>query len=934
MKHITFSDENQRKIEIFLLVVYTIYSLGIFAYGINNEWNIWSDFIVIVCFMAPWGVYLTRTGTYTFRAVFSSIMMQCGLVVFGIHVDNIFNVLPLFYIFVVLFGTYGIPKIIYSNIITTLFIFFWQGAVAGNIPYSTQTQVLMSVSQLASTLLLEYVVYVWTRQNSLGSKQLLDIIEELKVVERSKDDFVANVSHEIRTPINTICGMSELLLEKDLPYDIKENIRYIQMAGRNLTGVVRDILDFSELQSGKIEIEEEAYNIASTVNDVINMALALKEDREIELIVDCNANIPSVLLGDEKKLRRIIMNLVSNGIKFTENGCVSIRVSFRKEEYGINLIISVKDTGIGISEADLENLFKGFKQVDSSRKRQEGGLGLGLAITNVLVNKMGGALTIKSKPGRGTTVQIVVPQKVLDETPIASINDRQNVNVATYIDMEQFEEIAIREEYSNSIIHMVEQLRGKCHVCRNLAELQRRESKERFSHIFISLVEYKEDPVYFDELSRKTRVIVVLDRFEEKELHNANLLKIYKPFYILTIVSVLNGMTDNDGGEGIKHAKFTTVDTHVMVVDDNQMNLRVAEELLSRYAIKVTTASSGREALQKVMKAEYDFIFMDHMMPEMDGAETLHHIRHRIGTYYQKVPVIALTANAVAGTREMLISEGFNDFLEKPIECSVLERVLKRHLSPEKIVYLDMVNYEGKEQIVQGEEILPEEEKSEQDGLVIDGIDVEKGILYCGGEEQYIAILKGYCEDWSGSGMRVVNAYKKKDWDNYTIAVHGLKGAMRTIGATEVSELAKKLEFAGKGNDIEYILNNHERFIEEYTGLLQCLQDNRIINPEGIEFNKLCEEMQDESEGAECDELPEISNEEIDKKMSEMEMAAYNLDGELIMSIIDELQKYQYKGYRMNEILEPVKRKVEMCDYISAADYAVKWKESIADKER
>lgn len=913
MEHVTYSGDNQKIIERFLLFVYTIFSLVIYGLGVNQHWNIWSNIIIIACFMAAWTVHLTKVKTYEFRAFFSAIMMQCSLIVYGINVEEISTFLLTFYVFIVLFGSYGKPKIISSTLITAVFIFLYRGVILKNLQSADESQMLSYFTQLVTTLFLVYVVYIWTKRNSEGSQQLLNTIEELKIVERSKDDFVANVSHEIRTPINTICGMSEVLLREDLPYEIKESVQYIQTAGRNLTGVVRDILDFSELQSGKIELEEEAYNITSTVNDVINMALALKEEKNIELIVDCNANIPSVLLGDEKKLRRIIMNIISNGIKFTEEGCVSIRIGFRKEEYGINLIISVKDTGIGISEADLEKLFKGFTQVDASRKRQEGGLGLGLAITSVLVKKLGGALTIKSKVGKGTTVQIVVPQKVLDESPIAAINDRHNVNVAAYIDMEQFDVITIRDEYSNSIIHMVEQLRGKCHICRNLAELQRRESKERFSHIFISIVEYREDPAYFDELANKTNVIVILNRFEEKYINNPNLLKIYKPFYILTIVSVLNGLYDNtkNSGHG-KHEKFVVKNGHVLVVDDNQMNLRVAEEILANYEIKVTTASSGKEALDKVTQAEYDFIFMDHMMPEMDGVETLRRIRHKIGTYYQKVPIIALTANAVAGTREMLLEEGFNDFLEKPIERSVLERILKRTLSSDKIIYRDVATDDNPDETCDGET------------FEIEDLDVQKGILYCGGQEQYIKILQGYCEDWENTGSGVEEAFKQADWKNYTIAVHGLKGALRTIGATQISEMARKLEYAGKENRIDYILKHHEELMNEYRRLFDKLSTNKYIYPAAQVIEDKEEKLQEEN-------VPEIEEEEFDKKISEMETAMYTLDGEVLMEIITELQKYQYKGNSLQEILTPIKRKVEMCDYISAVESVVKWKSGLTE---
>ena len=685
----------------------------------------------------------------------------------------------------------------------------------------------------------------------------MDTIEELEKAENSKDDFVANVSHEIRTPINTICGMSEVILNEELPFYVKEKVLDIQRAGRNLMGSVSDILDFSELQSGELEIEEEAYNISSTINDVIHMAMAYMNDKKIELIVDCDPNIPCELLGDEKKLRRVILQLMDNAIKFTETGCVTLKIGYRKEAYGINLSVTVKDTGIGIKEENLEKLFTSFHQVDTSRKRHEGGLGLGLAISYALIQKMGGTITVKSKWGKGTAIRFVVPQKILDETPIVSLQNKSHINAATYIDMEQFEMSEIRDEYSNMILNMAEKLKGKCQVCRNFSELQRRNEKEHFSHIFISIMEYRENRTFFDKLAKESNVVVMLEYKDEKEITNPQLQKIYKPFYILTIVSALNGAKrkmnpiNSDG-----RTKIETKDVHVLIVDDNTMNIRVAEEMLATYKIKVTKAFSGKEALEKIVSMDYDFVFMDHMMPEMDGVECFHRIRQKSGTYYHNVPIIALTANAVAGTREMLLKEGFDDFLEKPIERSVLERVLKRNLAPEKIIEKNKVQDEKEHLVKEDKEVCEkkemqnyEEEKSlkeerklceKQDGekkspdqwlrtLESLGVDVEKALIYCNGKEAYYKILQGYCKEEEKLLKKAEEYFETKDWKNYTILVHGIKSAMYSIGAISVSELAKELEMAGKREDTAYILKHHEEMAERYREFFIKLKDSGIL---------------------------------------------------------------------------------------------------------
>ncbi len=895
---------NQKAIEKFLLGVFTFYTITLVLIGNMNGWSRTYDVIWICSLCAAWTVSLSKLSTYEFRMYVFGILMQVSVLLYALNTDKFSEAIPTFMIFVVLLGLSGVATLVVSTVVTICIIFLFYLVSMGN---EAMSQLPIMVSQLANVFLLQFAVYTWSKRNDEGSRQLLDTIEELKKVQSSKDDFVANVSHEIRTPINTICGMSELLLQEPLSDKAKEKVVSMHMAGRNLMGVVSDILDFSELQSGQIELEEEAYDITTTINDIINMAVAQKEDKNLELIIDCDATMPSVLMGDEKKLRRIIMNLVDNAVKFTDEGCVSLRIGYRKEEYGINLIIYVKDTGIGISEQNLEKIFTSFNQVDASRKRQEGGLGLGLAISNALIRTMGGAITIKSKVRKGTIVQIVVPQKVLDDTPVVRLRDKHRLKVATCIDLEQFALTTIRDEYTNMLMHMVEQLKGQCHICRNLSELQRREAAERFSHIFISFIEYKTEQDYFDELSNYTKVIVILDKFNEAEITSPRILKVYKPFYILSIVAILN----NSYVEGKEVYQtnvmdFSTSDVRVLAVDDNRMNLRVIEEILMNYNIQVTTAISGKEALQKITTEEYDFVFMDYMMPEMDGVETLHRIRQLSGSYYARIPIIALTANTVAGARETLLAEGFTDFMEKPIESSVLKRVLKRTLSPEKIVLRETVREETPENT------------EENELFDIEGIDVRQGILYCNGKEAFLNILRAYCEDSDETGTLAKEAYKQQDWKNYTIAVHGLKSAMFSIGASKVSEMAKKLELAGKEGKIDYIKVHHQELMTAYEDLFNRLKESNVLNLE-------------RSQEEDFSNLPELELVHLQQAVENMEEALYALDASIMLEIIEELETYQYQGSSMKKVLAPIRRKIEMSDLISAFEAITKWMEETND---
>ncbi len=927
MEYIDYEKQNQRKIEIFILVLYTLYSGCMFWLAIEQGWQGWKTLLLCTNCLFSWGVYLKKYRDYRSRAIINTASMQISIVLFATRYENLSLTLAIVVAFTVIVGLYGIMDLMYITGMTMIVLVFYHGVIAHTIQFYSTAGLAQVILQLGNLFLAQYVVGIWVKNRDVSNERFLEIIENLREAEQSKDDFLANVSHEIRTPINTICGMSELVLREDDPIKVKEYVTDIRSAGRNLMFLVSDILDFSELQSGSVELENESYNITSMINDIIQMAMAKKSGKMVELMVDCDATLPSTLFGDEKKIRRVIMNIVDNAIKFTSDGYVSIIVSYRKESYGINLMVTVKDTGIGMSEESVEKLFTSFNQVDVKRNRQEGGIGLGLAISQALIQKMDGILTVKSKLGKGTSVKLVVPQKVLDDEPIVDIDQKENLSIAVYLNMEQFEMVAIRDEYGAHIRHMVEQSKVRCHVCRNLTELKRREEYEHFTHVFISAMEYEEDSAYFDELAKRTKVVAVIDRHEEEGITSKNVLRVYKPLYILPIVSVLNESTQSNMDFGQEHLeKFVAPEAHVLVVDDNLMNLTVAEALLENYRIKVSKATSGREALEMIKSMDYDFIFMDHMMPEMDGIETLHQIRKKSGNYYQKVPVIALTANAIAGMREKFLLEGFTDFLEKPIERSVLERVLRRNISAEKLLPVTETVNEQKQKVA--DEDVPdskmedrEEETSQvEDPDAVEGLDLQSGLLYCGGRVGYRRILKCHSQTGEANRRNIEQLYQQQKWTEYTIAVHGVKSAMKSIGAVELSEQAKALEMAGKENDIAYIRAHHDEMLAEYQRVIENIQKNPQY-------------AQEEAEIVQETELPELSEAMLDETIKKIENAAYGLDGEQMKELVVELEHYRYGEFPLKKSLAIVLHKIEMCDYMSALDALIKLREQIRNYE-
>ncbi|MBP3544624.1 MAG: response regulator [Lachnospiraceae bacterium] len=567
-----------------------------------------------------------------------------------------------------------------------------------NIGYEyTQTYLtrfpIVYMAEVIMCVIIEYRILMYRREQR-------ELLEKAEAANHAKSEFLANMSHEIRTPMNAIMGMCELVLNEPLDNEVRENCNNIYLSGKNLLGIINDLLDFSKIEAGKMDIIVESYQLSSTINDVINMTMARKGNKPIEFMVDCAPDIPNILYGDEMRVRQIMINLLTNAIKFTKTGGVLLKISARKESYGVNLIIKVIDSGIGIKEENLHKIFRSFDQVDTKKNRAIEGTGLGLSISKQLVNRMGGFMNVKSVYGKGTEFSVVIPQKtinedkfvhskgIITEVPIARIKNRENVRIMCYVDFKKYNSIFVKENYRKVIENMGDGLLVEYEICETLADMKRELERQQYTHLFTAKEEYEQSKEYFDAMAQTLGIVVVQDRQDTLEL-GKGVQKIYKPLYLLSIVNLLNGeKARNDIGQRkFREGRFVAPDAKVLVVDDNAMNLKVAMGLMRPYKVQVYTADSGYQAIEMMKKTKYDVVYMDHMMPEMDGVETVRRIRRMEERYFHEVPIIALTANAVQGAREMFMQEGFQDFVTKPIDLAALERSLQRSLPRELILH-------------------------------------------------------------------------------------------------------------------------------------------------------------------------------------------------------------------------------------------------------
>lgn len=895
------SKQKRNTERIILIMLIINYSFMIYS-AIKLRWNTWIPTFMLIEAAATIIFYVGSYFEYERRARINTILIMISVSIYSIHYGEIGSVIVPLIAQIVLIGFYDIDSLMLYPTITLTVIVFYHAVILQSFTINSVDDVYDILVPIGNAYMILLYVHLWDVRKLRRKKELERITEELEEAECSKDDFMANVSHEIRTPINSISGMSEIVLRDELSDSTRLNVENIKLSCKRLTTIVDDLIDFSDLRTGKYEINDVRYSIDSTVNDIVNYAYSLKKDKSIEIIVDCSSSIPCELIGDETKIKRVIRNILSNAVKFTSVGCIVIKIGYRRESYGINLSFTIRDTGIGIDKHDMEKIFSSFNQVDSKRNRQEGGLGFGLPIARAIVEQMGGVITVTSEPGVGSEFKVVIPQKVENQEPIISEELDIKANILAYLDMEQFHLMQIRDEYKAAIENMSTNINVPVHLCHNLAEFKRRVGLKQYTHYFTSLVEYNEDKSYFNDLAEKNdNVIVVIDRYQEDEIESDKIIKLMKPMYIFPVLMALMGVSNKAGTyiatENFK--KFTAPDAHVLVVDDDPVNLKVASGLMKTYEVKTDVAGSGAEALKMIDSELYDIIFLDHMMPDMDGIETFRRLRKKNGFYFKEVPVIALTANTVFGAREMFLEEGFQDFLPKPIEVSALKRVLKTYIPDEKIIMENDIT----EASMADTPIVTDDTQQEDVLQADDFIDYKQGMIYCGSQENLMEVLQLHYEEGNENWHKIKKAYDDEDWKNYVIFVHGLKSSMKSVGINKLSGMAELLEMAGKEENIDYINKNNEALLSEYS---------RVID--GLEEMFGCSNVETTAD------LKETDAAELRRICAEFEDIVYSFDPDKMMQVINELKQYSCNGVSLADKLVQIEKKIVNSDYMSAAD--------------
>ncbi len=672
----------------------------------------------------------------------------------------------------------------------------------GTVPYQVVAGSVSSLSIMSLLVfaLLLILLFIGTFNTVSANAKAMesDALREAKYIaeqaSKSKSTFLANMSHELRTPINVILGMNEMILREDMDPDTKERALDIKSAAQILLSLINDVLDFSKIESGKMNIIATEYNLVNVVRDLDLMTENRARQKSLNFKIAVQPNLPIGLYGDDIHIRQILTNLLTNAVKYTPEGTVTLRVSGtpKGEDY-ITLHFEVEDTGTGIKSEDIDKLMIPYTRIEEERNRNVEGTGLGMSIIVNLLKLMGSQLRVESVYGKGSNFYFDLEQKIVDTEPVGDIQKRMDDMVKDY--------------------------------------------------------DYR--------------------------------------------------------------VTFAAPNAHILMVDDNSMNRKIFVSLLKKSLVSVTTVSSGKKCLDIVQKEHFDIIFMDHLMPEMDGIETLHRLQELEGNLCKDTPVIALTANAFRGDREKYIGLGFDDFLSKPIVTEKLEELI-RELLPKEYVQTITEEIPAADSTAgaAGKEAEPAPELPS-----IEGVNWAYAKLHISDAELLMQSLRDFYLSIDTEYIDISALAEKADTEDgiadYRIRVHALKSTSALLGILSVSELAKILESAAKKLETEKICAANPILLDE------LLQTKERLRP-------FVGQTETQKTPGDTTRLPGF----FDMLLFSMEQ----MDISGADSVMRQIQKYVYEE-PIQEQLEQLSEKVAALDFEGAEETINALLESLEQNE-
>jgi CheY-like chemotaxis protein/signal transduction histidine kinase len=711
-----------------------------------------------------------------------------------------------------------------------------------------------------------YEVSIETLKNindkEIGYIEIMHDITNLKTMAKKQADaeaaniaksaFLARMSHEIRSPMNVILGVTEMQLDKEgLSPDVRDAFGKVHNSGYMLLKVINDILDLSKIEADKLELSSVNYDVASLINDIVQLTVTRFESKPIEFELRADEHLPVTLVGDELRIKQILNNIVTNAFKYTDSGKVTMSVSteYKMSEQGeepyMMLIFRISDTGQGMTREQVDKLFDEYTRFNLEANRVTEGTGLGMSITKRLVYLMNGNIEVKSEPGKGSVFTIWLPQGIVAGAGVFGkemAEKLSNFNYSSNALIKKTSQVT-REYMPYGKILIVDDMEPNLYVARGLMSpyglsietaatgveaVNKIKNGAQFDIIFMDHFMPEMDGIeaakIIRELGYKQPIVALtanaVSGQAEMFLSEGFDGFISKPIDIRQLNETLNRMVRDkypaetvETARRLKESLMRNTDAvkldlsymKALVVDDFMPNLNVAAGMLRKYKMYVDCALSGQEAINRIKSGEhiYDFIFMDHLMPEMDGIETTRQIRSLDTEYAKNVPIIALTADASSGDGQIFFDNGFQAFLPKPLSLAKLDIFIRNWIREKIANDINVLNKKEKEMIIE-----------------IQGIEHDKIMeLYDGDLDIFLPVLRSYLSAIPAAleKMRSVSAETLED---YKISVHGVKSTSESIGAEKARKMAAELEAMAKAGDLPGILDKNETLISYVEELL------------------------------------------------------------------------------------------------------------------
>ena len=839
--------ETDRISQLLILGSYTALVVALAVETLLMSWELWALPLIFGGVAVSWFLHIRNRMSDSQRLWIYTVLMMGTFFFYGIHITSTYDMGLLMMLVMIIYTFTGVSALVsFCQLVYYLTLAYDLAAMS--LSGTVWDSLLISRTALHAVLifmagwLARFIIRQWAKLFQESEEQ----IAALNKTARRMNTFMGNLSHELRTPVNAILGTTEVLLDGARDGETREQLLSVRNAGNRLAMQVSDIMDYSELETGTLTVSEEPYTLSSLIHDTVTELSGRMPDG-LELVIDVDADTPAALVSDAQKLRKVLFHVIGNSLKYTREGGVYVHVSQIRQDYGVNLRIEVTDTGIGMSETELEQVFRRFYQADSGKAVRTGGLGLGLPIACGFVRALGGFLMIDSRSGEGTTVKISLPQRVADDQPCMSVRDRERVVLGGYLNIGKFSHPYVREFYNAMILNIVRGLGTPMHRVGSVEDLRRLTEKISLTHLFVGLEEYLSAPDYLETLAGKMNVVVVANG-DFSLPAGSRLMQMPKPLYGFPIAEVLNAGFRDSAAVG---KKLTFPGVRALVVDDEPMNLNVACGILRKYGMHVTTAHSGAQAIRLCRETPFDLVFMDHMMPEMDGVEAMKQLRQLFAESGFGCPILALTANALSSARERFLKEGFDGFLSKPIEIPELERVLKRVLPDACVLEPDAEparpdpdsaaavplpvpsapGAAGSGPRAAGPaEAAPSSPAADADAqslalLKQTELNTLSALRYCQQDlSLYLLLLRQFADEQPEKAARLERFLKEEDYRNYQILAHALKSNAKMIGADALSDAARGMEAAAKNCDAAYLTENHAALLRDYRAVADTVR--------------------------------------------------------------------------------------------------------------